>query len=357
MGGPARRENTVTTSPNPPTVRELAREAKVSPATVSRVLNDSPSVSAQRRAAVLGAIERHGLTGRRSRRRPVPEHRLVVVRCPYVFNDSFGALLSAVARSLREAGRRALLSVEAGEGQEPDIGELLLPQRTEGAVLILPPEPASVIRDLRATGYPFVVVTPRTPLPSNVAAVSGANMAGARSATEHLLALGHERIAMIGGPSHWIATEGRIAGYRAGLATYGKLAPAEYIYDGGEPTVRQGYIAARTLLALRRPPTAIVAFNDKMAAGVMRAAAEEGLEVPRDLSVVGFDGLEVSEVVEPRLTTVRQPIEEMARLGVDLLVRLIEGRDIETLQAVLATKLIAGESTASPCQVGKGRVD
>ncbi|HET9059332.1 MAG TPA: LacI family DNA-binding transcriptional regulator [Acidimicrobiales bacterium] len=333
------------TSPSQPTVRELAREANVSPATVSRVLRDSPGVSAPRRAAVLGAIERHGLTGKPSRRPPVPQHRLVVVRCPYVFNDVFGALLSAVARSLREAGKRALLSVEAGEGREPDISELLLPDRTEGAILILPPEPVAVIRDLRASGYPFVVITPRTPLPSNVAAVSAANMAGARAATEYLLGLGHERIAMIGGPSHWIATEGRIAGYRAGLATYQKLAPAEYIYDGGEPTVRQGYVAGRTLLALRKPPTAIIAFNDKMAAGAMRAATDNGLRVPRDLSIVGFDGLEVSEVVEPRLTTVRQPIDEMARLGVELLVRLIEGRDIETLQVVLSNKLVIGGST------------
>ena len=173
-------------------------------------------------------------------------------------------------------------------------------------------------------------------------------MSGARIATEHLINLGHRRIAAIAGPLNWIATDGRLLGYRAALAYAGQLAPEELVSVAGEPTIDHGLEAARALLDLAQPPTAIVAFNDKIAVGAMEAAAERGLRVPEHLSVVGFDDLELSRVVQPRLTTIRQPLEEMARLGVELLLRLIEGREINALHVELATELVVRSSTAPP---------
>src|SRR5579863_9846501 len=131
------------TSPAPPraTIREVASEAGVSTATVSRVLNDSATVSPETRAVVRQAIERHGLTARRRRPAPRPLRDVVAVRCPYVLDDYFGAILSAIARSLRQRGKVLLLSAEALEGDEPSLPELLRPELTEGAILILPPEP------------------------------------------------------------------------------------------------------------------------------------------------------------------------------------------------------------------------
>ena len=329
------------------TIRDIATEAGVSTATVSRVLNDSGKVAPRTRAAVLEVIERHGLTARRRRAATPPQLRdIVAVRCPYKLDDYFGVILSAIERSLRHGGKVPLLSAEALEGDEPSLPELLKPEITEGAILILPPEPRDVLAGLRGTGFPFVVVDPRTALPSDVAAVSAAHLAGARLATEHLLRLGHDRIAAITGPRNWIAADERLLGYRAALAAAGKLAPEGLIQAGGEPTIAHGLAAARVLLDVPEPPTAIVAFNDKMAIGAMQAAAERGLNVPRDLSVIGFDDLELSRVVTPQLTTVRQPLEEMARLGVQLLLRLIGEREIETLHVELATELVVRASTA-----------
>jgi LacI family transcriptional regulator, galactose operon repressor len=132
------------------------------------------------------------------------------------------------------------------------------------------------------------------------------------------------------------------------LANSGSLAPEEYVRHGGEPTITHGYEAAAELLDLPEPPTAIVAFNDKMAIGAIQAARERGLSVPADLSVVGFDDLDLSRSITPSLTTVRQPMEEMARVGVALLTRLIEGRPIDALHVELATELVVRESTGPP---------
>jgi LacI family transcriptional regulator len=147
-----------------------------------------------------------------------------------------------------------------------------------------------------------------------------------------------------------VAGDGRLLGYRAALAARGRLAPDDLVQAGGEPTVANGVRAARALFAAAEPPTAIVAFNDKMAIGAMQAAAEHGLRVPGDLSVVGFDDSELSQVTVPPLTTVRQPLAEMARMGVELLLRLIDGRDIHTLHVELATELVTRASTGPPAR-------
>jgi LacI family transcriptional regulator len=334
-------------TPPRPTIVDVAREAGVSTATVSRVLNGSATVSPQTRAVVVAAIERSGLTARR-RGRARAWRDVVVVRCPYVLDDYFGAILSAMARALRERGKVLMLSAEAVAGDEPSLPELLRAEITEGALLILPPEPGSVLAGLRARGYPFVVVDPRTALPPDIAAVSAAHLTGARLVTEHLLQLGHTRIAAIAGPLNWIATEGRLLGYRTALAASGRLAPEGLVRPGGEPTIAHGRAAALDLLALPEPPTAIVAFNDKVAIGAIAAAADRGLRVPGDLSVTGFDDLELSRVASPQLTTVRQPLEEMARMGAELLLRLIDGREIDTLHVELATELVLRASTGPP---------
>lgn len=342
IGGPPQRS----------TIRDVAADAGVSTATVSRVLNDSASVAAGTRAVVLRAIERHRFTARpRRRRTPGPSGvtGMITVRCPYLLTDYFGVILSAVARSLRQHGKRLVLSAEDEAGDEPSLPQLLMPDTTEGAILILPPEPGAALTDLRARGFPFVVIDPRTPPPADIAAVSAAHLTGSRAATEHLISLGHTRIAAIAGPHNWLATDGRLMGYRAALAAAGRLAPAELVRVGGEPTTEHGLAAAQALLALPEPPTAIVAFNDHMAIGVLQAAAERGLRVPGDLSVVGFDDLRVSRVVTPPLTTVRQPLDEMARMGVELLMRLLhQGSEIETLHVELATELVVRGSTCPP---------
>jgi LacI family transcriptional regulator len=185
------------------------------------------------------------------------------------------------------------------------------------------------------------------PLPERVPVVSATHWAGARAATEHLLELGHRRIAIIEGRKGWVATQERANGYQAALAGAGVL-PSPELVDRGNFEIADGYEAARRLLALADPPTAIFASNDNMAIGALRAAAELGVAVPERLSIVGFDDSELSRVVTPALTTVRQPLEEMGRMAVSLLTRLIDGQRVETLRIELATRLVVRSSTAPP---------
>jgi LacI family transcriptional regulator len=164
---------------------------------------------------------------------------------------------------------------------------------------------------------------------------------------DHLLALGHRRIAAITGPPGWVATEDRRSSYRAGLVDAGiERDPALEVeaYFQIEP----GAVAAGSLLELPDPPTAIFAFNDSIAIGAMRTARERGVRVPEDLSIVGFDDIKYATVVSPRLTTVRQPLAEMGRTAVGLLLRLLEPRRSSPLQIELPTRLVVRGSTGPP---------
>jgi len=174
--------------------------------------------------------------------------------------------------------------------------------------------------------------------------VSAAHAAGARSLTAHLAGQGHRRIGVIAGPDEWLASDGRLAGHHAALADAGVL-PAADLVRHVEPTVANGYRAAAELLDLPDRPTALVGFNDKTAVGALRAAAERGLRVPDDLSVAGFDDIDLSRATSPMLTTVRQPLAELGRMAVTLLVRLLERHELEALHVELATDLVIRGST------------
>jgi LacI family transcriptional regulator len=212
---------------------------------------------------------------------------------------------------------------------------------------MLPEETNEELKALRRLGYPFVVVDPREPLDEGIPAVSAANASGARAVTQHLLSLGHRRIAAILGVAEWTASVERLIGFRAALASAGVLAEPALVVEA-DFSIEEGEKAAAALLALPEPPTAIFAFNDNMAIGALRAARARGLRLPEDLSVVGFDDSEEAAIVTPALTTVRQPLAEMGRMAASLLLRLLENQPLEALNVELATRLVVRDSTAPP---------
>ncbi|MFC0626607.1 LacI family DNA-binding transcriptional regulator [Kribbella deserti] len=327
------------------TVRDIAAEAGLSIATVSRALNQHPNVTPKTRELVEQAAER---LGARDPRRPGSRRSslggAVFVRCPYVLTDYFGVIVSSIAETLDRHDRRLVLN--AGEAaQDADV----LPGLPDvagvgGAILILPPESGSELVRLSATGFPFVVVDPRTVLPRDIAGISAAHASGARQLTAHLAKLGHTRVGVIGGPREWLASSARMDGHTAALADAGVLPDARLVRYM-QPTVEHGYRAAGELLDLPERPTALVAFNDKAAVGALQAATERGLRVPDDLSIAGFDDIDLSRATFPQLTTVRQPLQEMGRMAVSLLNRLLEQHEVEALHVELATELVVRGST------------
>jgi LacI family transcriptional regulator len=223
----------------------------------------------------------------------------------------------------------------------------LLHGATDGSLLVLPSESSAELRQIQRIGLPFVVIDPSVPLDEDVPVVAAANWAGARRATEHLIGLGHTRIGVITGPRDWCATIDRLAGYHSALLAAGLPIVPEYVREA-DFSIEPAQEAANALLALPSRPTAIFAMNDLMAVGVLRAARLQRLHVPEDLSVVGFDDVEMASLASPALTTVSQPLQEMGRLAVSLLYRQIDGQPLDANRVELSTRLIIRDSTAPP---------
>lgn len=334
------------TGPSRVTVRAVAEEAGLSIATVSRVLNGGGNVAAHTRERVQEVVERLGDRAPEPRRKPQlrGERPPVFVRCPYLLTDYFGHIVTSIAETLALRGQGMVLDAGTSVVHSSALRELPKRHDAYGAVLILPPESRTDLEALAARSYPFVVVDPRITVPRGTVSVSAAHFSGSRAVTRHLVELGHRRIGMITGPSYWHTRDDRVGGHLAALAEAGMLGEPEMLRYG-EPASETGVRAAGELLDLAEPPTAIVCFNDKVAVGALEAAAARGLRVPADLSVTGFDDIDVSRATTPKLTTVRQPLQEMGRTAVTMLMRQLDGLAHEALSMELATELVVREST------------
>ena len=331
------------------TIREIAELAGVSIATVSRVMNGREDVSAETRELVQRIVRERGYTTNRSARGlSAGKTGLIGGTVPMLHYPYFSYLLAGVADALYEQDMRLVLCPTMHEHErEVTLLERLMHGTTDGAVIILPEESSDELELLLNHGYHFVVIDPLLPLKHRIPAVSAAHTAGADQAMKHLLDLGHRRVGQITGPPGWVATEDRRRGYRAALAAAGIL-PDPTLEQEAEPEIDPGRAAAEQLLDLPERPTAIFAFNDNIAIGAIQAARARGIRVPEELSIVGFDDIEHATIVTPALTTVRQPLAEMGRTAVSLLMRLLEGQRFETLHVELATRLVVRDSTAPP---------
>lgn len=325
-----------------PSIHEIARLAGVSPATVSRVANDHPEVATETRQRVQRVMAAHGYaTTPRNR----PTSGLISVNVPAVEAQYFAAILGGISEGLDAAGFGLLL--HPNQSRVP-LGERLAAGSTDGAILVLPPESLEELQALQRHSVPFAVIDPRVLLDAGIPCVAAANAAGARKATSHLLELGHRRIGLVAGPKGWAATQERTTGALGALVDAGLPPLKSRICEHGDWSIEGGRAAARRMLARDDRPTAIFAFNDEMAIGVLAAAAERNLRVPTDLSVVGFDDVDRSQIVSPPITTVRQPLAEMGRVAVSLVLRLVAGHRVDAVRVELATRLVVRESTAPP---------
>lgn len=327
------------------TIAEIARQSGVSVATVSKVLNGRPDVAAATRARVQSLIVAQGYQRRSLPLADAPPVIDVVFEefeSPWAVEIVRGAIAAAQDEGLTVA------LTELSEGSERRVWfDQITSRGTRGIILLLTQLTARQRGELRARRLPFVVIDPRGDPGPDVASVGATNWAGGLSATRHLLELGHERVALITGPAELLCARARLDGYRAALETAGvPVDPA--LVTWGDFHVDGGYEQAARLLASRHPPTAVFAGSDLQALGVLHAAREAGVSVPDELSVVGFDDLPISQWTLPRLTTVRQPLAEMAGLAVRLILDSNgDGKPVDQ-RVELATDLVVRESTAPP---------
>jgi LacI family transcriptional regulator len=327
------------------TIKQVAEVAGVSIATVSRVVNGHSDVSSETRQAVERVLRERGYPAGGRRVRTAPPTGVIGVMMPLVHPGYFAEILSGAAEALYENDLRVVLCpTRHSHEREASLLDRLAGGEADGAILVLPEESAGELRALAQHGFPFVVVDPRAEVPDGIPVVCAAHSSGATQATRHLLGLGHRRIGVIGGPASGIATQERLRGYHAALGGAGVL-PDESLVRYSNFRLDGGRAEAAALLDLPDPPTAIFAFNDSMAIGAMQESAARGLRVPGDLSVVGFDDTMEATVVVPALTTVRQPLAELGRTAVSILLRQLRGRRFEPLRVELETRLVARDST------------
>ncbi|MFI9839890.1 LacI family DNA-binding transcriptional regulator [Nonomuraea sp. NPDC051941] len=325
-----------------PKLAVIAREAGVSVATVSKALNGRSDVSAHTRRLVAEVLERRGYPRQRVRpaRGSMVDVMLQALDSPYAL-----AILGGVEDAAWRAGVDLVVSAvcdRTKHGQPPPAWLDRIGARDSAGVLLVRTSPTAAQRAwLADRGIPAVIVDPRRKPPSGLPAVASANLDGARAATEHLIALGHSRIAVVTGRPGVPCAAERLAGHRQAMAAAGLRADPRWEVCG---YFQQGDAlrATRRLLAsLPHPPTAVFACSDSMAVGVYQALGEHGLRVPDDVSVIGFDDSWAAAHVTPALTTVRQPWPE---LGAAALTALLT--DGAPGRIELPTALVTRSSTA-----------
>ncbi|GII76347.1 transcriptional regulator [Sphaerisporangium rufum] len=328
------------------TIALIAEQAGVSVPTVSKVVNGRPEVAPETRRRVERLLHEHGYRRRTGHGDgPVGLVDLVFaeIESPWAIE-----IIRGVETAAREAEAGVVVSVlHTHSGPGRDWLDRIAARRTDGVVLVASKLTRRQHGQLVARSIPFVIVDPEGEPAPEVSSVGATNWHGGLAATRHLLELGHHRIGMIGGPPEMLCSRARIDGYRAALETAGVPVDPSYIRYG-DFLVDSGHRQGAALLELADRPTAIFAGSDMQAFGVLEAARRAGLRVPEDLSIVGFDDLPLARSAWPPLTTVRQPLEEMAALATRMILDISRGDASEPRRVELATELRVRDSTAAP---------
>ena len=337
----------------PATIRDVALCADVSIKTVSRVLNDEPFVRDATRAKVLQAIAELGFVANLSAKRLAKGRSLAIGLLYHNVRRSSSHYIQDVQRGVLDVARAAgytTLMHPCDLAQPSDacgIVELASQRQVDGFILTAPTDNArALLETLDQMGVPFVRLTP-SDRASAWPYVTATDRAGACQMTRYLLDLGHRRIGYVVGLQDTRAAHDRFAGYRDALTEAGVVYD-ETLVRFGDDLFDAGRDAAHSLLQMPARPTAIFCSNDEMAAGACVAIHETGLQIPGDMSVAGFDDIALARQIWPPLTTVRQPIYEIATTATRLLVSLLGHNPLPTSHHEIPTSLVIRASTAEP---------
>jgi DNA-binding LacI/PurR family transcriptional regulator len=335
------------TGGRPPVMADVAKAAGVSHQTVSRVLNDHPNVRAETRSRVLEAIDRLGYRRNMVARALVTRHSrtLGVVSFDTTLYGP-ASTVYGIERAARDAGYFvSIVSLRTiDRAGVRDAINYLIEQGVDGIVVVAPQRSAAGALEDLTPGIPIVAVEGGHPGQVPVVCVDQAE--GARLATNHLLELGHETVWHIGGPHDWLEAEGRIEGWRDALTTAGRKIPEVL---PGDWSPRSGYEAGKRLAGMADQISAVFVANDQMSLGVLRAFTEEGVRVPEQISIVGFDDIPESEFFSPPLTTVRQDFGAVGRHSIDVLLGQLEEGAAKVLERfVVPPDLVVRGSSAPP---------
>lgn len=328
-------------------MHHIAKRAKVSIGTVSNVVNGSVAVREPLRRRVLDAIQDLGYQPSQLARALRRDYtNMIGMIIPDISNPFFPSLVRAV-EDVAFKNLYRLLLCNSDDDPQKEASYLLELQSYLPAGLLLIPSTGSTLREqpVRNGRVTPTVCIDRKPEGWHGDIVRVGNEAGAFAATQHLIDYGHRRIGIITGPSHLINARERLRGFRRALKRAGIDLPRSSVQYGRFDRT-SGMEAALTLLRIGQRPTAIFAANDLMAMGAMLALRELGLRCPEDVSIVGFDNLEIVELLMPPLTTVQQPVYKLGVSAAELLLQRISGLDEPPREVVMETELVRRESVA-----------
>lgn len=341
-----RSEASVKTAMN---IKDIARLAGTSPATVSRILNDDPRVSPQTRENVIKVIDQNqykpNSLGRNLRSR---RSKKLLMMLPTIQNSFYSDIFFSFEEYARQNGYSVLIAVT---NRNPEIERLyfdvLFTRQVDGVACFLPTISFEEISRISAE-YPFVACCWRGFSELNINYVCIDNERAVYDATQYLIGLGHRRIGVFNGnyPGRMYEIE-REKGYRRALEASGIPYTPELIVIC-DYNHRAGYDATRKLMALKKPPTAIVSLSDDRAAGAIKYMMENGIRPGKDVDVIGFDDVKISEVMTPTLSTVAQPRNAIGREAAALLLSRIEDASAPNKGIILSHRLILRESTRKP---------
>jgi LacI family transcriptional regulator len=366
------------------TIRDIARLAGVSKATVSRVLNQKPDVDPATRERILRLIEEWAfvpsitasrLAGGRS--------RVIGILIPSLTWPSIPEIMRGVSEVVEQTPYELLLYSITHEqdrtekDQRDIIDRILATKLAAGLLAIFPGQSAQHLTRLHEQGFPIVMIDDQAQ-PTSIPWVGAGNRRGSYAATRYLLRMGHRRIAYIQGPMKFLVSYERYQGYCEALYEVG-IAPDPMLVMEGDFMPLGGRSCASKLLAMEERPTAIFAANDLMAYGVLAAAEEYGLRVPEDLSLIGFDDIPLSAHTRPALTSVRQPFNSIGQRALELLLSLLESphpvnhgwypgsvqtyasflsvNQSEPIRVQLATNLVVRASCSTPRSLSVPRLE
>ncbi|MBN9347021.1 MAG: LacI family DNA-binding transcriptional regulator [Devosia sp.] len=335
----------------PPTIQDVARHAQVSAATVSRVLSSPERVSESTRDRVTKAVRDTGYTiNQAARTLRMQRAKTILTAMPGIGNPFYSTILDAVVTTAASRGYGVLVTGRLGDDPAKWLSDYYQSNRADGLLLF---DGFLDTRKLHAitganTQMPLVAAYDELPDPQ-INSVITDNLQAAERAVAHLHALGHRRIGHISGPSRNTFPNERLVGFRKAMFEQRLETREDWIF-AGDYTMAGGRAAAGYFRNLKEMPTAVFAGNDEMGIGLIAALRKAGIECPRDISVIGFDDISISENYSPALTTMRQPREEIGRIAVETLINILERTvpSSEPIRVLLQSELVVRESTAAP---------
>ena len=310
------------------TIRDVARLARVSVATVSRVMNASAVVQEDTRLRVLEAARELRFHPNGAARSLITQrtHAMGVI-LPDLYGEFFSELLRGMDQTAQRQGHHLLVSSSHHDSKGWNAAVRAMHGRVDGLLVMAPDVASAALFDVLPANVPTVLLNGADigTLPPGVSAITVDNFAGARAMTRHLLALGHRRIGFIAGAERNVDAGARELGHRAELQAAG-VSGGDELFVRGDFTEVGGRRAAGELLALREPPTAIFCANDAMAIGALSALRAASVDVPGQIAVVGFDDIPVAQFLNPPLTSVRVGIADLGERAVTLLLHALAER-------------------------------